>query len=223
MQHIQTFLLYSHVGLGSLAVLVGAIALIAKKGQSVHIKYGYWFAWSMVASSLIGSVMGVINYSNFLITGFAGILSVTLISSSLLTLRRKEKYTSTEIGIAAVNMLNFCAIAACGVWAMQYDDGMLFGFYAEDYFFLAIMTLVVLIGDIQYIITKHIRPNIKIARHLWRMCLGFFIAVGSAFSGPGAVAFPEPVQQSGILFVPELLIFLFMIYWFIRFRFFARR
>jgi hypothetical protein len=45
------------------------------------------------------------------------------------------------------------------------------------------------------------------------MCIGFFIAAGSAFTGPGASAFPEVVQRSGILSLPELTIVLLMLFW----------
>jgi len=45
------------------------------------------------------------------------------------------------------------------------------------------------------------------------MCIGFFIAAGSAFTGPGASAFPQAVQDSGILSLPELTIMLLMLFW----------
>ena len=45
------------------------------------------------------------------------------------------------------------------------------------------------------------------------MCIGFFIAAGSAFTGPGASAFPEAVRDSGILSLPELIIVLLMFLW----------
>jgi hypothetical protein len=45
------------------------------------------------------------------------------------------------------------------------------------------------------------------------MCIGFFIAAGSAFTGPGAYAFLEVVQNSGILSLPELAIILFVLFW----------
>ena len=45
------------------------------------------------------------------------------------------------------------------------------------------------------------------------MCIGFFIVAGSAFTEPGAYAFPEVVQNSSILLLPELAIVLFMLFW----------
>ena len=176
----------------------------------------------MIGSSLIGAIMGMINYSNFLITGFAGVFSVTLIVSSLLTLKRKQKHSQLELILASMNGVNILGMLTCFAIALQHESGRLFGFYAEDYLFLTLMATVVLIGDMQYMTTAIIEPNKRIARHLWRMCLGFFIAAGSAFSGPGATMFPQAIQESGLLFMPELFIFLFMMYWFIKFRFFHK-
>jgi hypothetical protein len=45
------------------------------------------------------------------------------------------------------------------------------------------------------------------------MCIGFFIAAGSAFTGPGASVFPDAVRNSGVLSLPELTIMLLMLFW----------
>jgi hypothetical protein len=59
-------------------------------------------------------------------------------------------------------------------------------------------------------------------RHLWRMCTGLFIAVGSFFLGQPQV-FPVAVRNSGLLVVPTLLVIVSLGYWLFRVNAFQRR
>ena len=58
----------------------------------------------------------------------------------------------------------------------------------------------------------------RIARHLWRMCFGWFIATGSFFLGQQQV-FPARLRGSPALLVPALLPLALLIFWMIRVRF----
>ncbi|MEQ9317363.1 MAG: hypothetical protein RLN72_16045, partial [Henriciella sp.] len=98
-----------------------------------------------------------------------------------------------------------------------------FGFAAGDYFFLAGLSGIAAAGDISIVFRTKLSAPHATARHLWRMLTGFFIAAGSAFTGPGAKAFPEWIQQSGVLSVPELLIVLLMLFYLVRALLFRRR
>lgn len=216
-QLLQNVLLYSHITLGTIAVLSGSVALVSTKGATIHIRFGRVFATAMILSSLLGAVLGLVNYAEFYITFLAGILSLTLVASSLLTLRSGSRAFSSR-AVAAINFLNAVAITFAGTIAVGNPEESLFGFPAEDYFLLAGIALIGLIGDVSYFLRKKVTPNQRIARHLWRMCLGFFIAAGSAFTGPGQSAFPESIQQSGILSLPELVIFILMVFYIVRTR-----
>ncbi len=179
------------------------------------------FAGAMILSSLLGAILGLINYREFFITFLAGILGLTLIASSLLTLRSDNRSPWSR-GVAVINLLNMVAMIAAGTMALKQPDTSLLGFAAEDYLFLAGMALIGFIGDVSYFLKKKIHPHQRIARHLWRMCLGFFIAAGSAFTGPGQSAFPQSIQESGLLSLPELIIIAMMVFYLIRTLFFAR-
>lgn len=220
---IQNAILFSHISLGIVSVLSGFVALFSKKGFSKHIKFGLIFVWSMIFSSILGSILGLINYSEFFITFCGGVLSFTLITSSLLTLKRnKIKSLNLERSIAVINFFNFIILVIIGTTAFSKYEGVLFGFPAEDYFFLSSMAFVCCVGDVAYFLKKEIQYHRKIARHLWRMCLGFFIAAGSAFTGPGKAIFPMTLQESNILALPEIVIFAFMVFWLIRILFFKK-
>ena len=92
----------------------------------------------------------------------------------------------------------------------------MFGFAGENYLFLAAMSGVALAGDLNRLIRNAGSRKHLVAMHLWRMLLGFFIAAGSAFTGPGASVFPDSIQASGVLSIPELMIFALMIFYLVK-------
>lgn len=219
-----SLIVLAHVGIGSLAVLLGALAVSTRKGGSKHVTFGRWFVLFMTISSLLGAILGLIKYQSFFITFFAGLLAIYLVLSGWLTARnRGEKPSVSIIALGLLNAANFSALVIIGTRAISTETGQMFGFAGEDYLFLASMSGVGLLFDASLVFRKTVSEKHRIARHLWRMALGFFIAAGSAFTGPGAKAFPETIQQSGILSAPELLIFMLMLYYLARTLFFPSR
>lgn len=55
----------------------------------------------------------------------------------------------------------------------------------------------------------------RIARHLWRMGLAFWIATASFFLGQAKV-FPEALRNSGLLPIPVVLVLIAVLYWTVR-------
>ena len=221
---IQNLLLYCHIGTGVVSVVSGGVALFSKKGYPRHIKFGSVFVWAMMVSSMMGAVLGLVKYSELFITFSGGVLAVTLIAGGVLTLKsKKTKPSNLELIIAIVNAVNWIVLVIAGTVAAVQNEGVLFHFHAVDYFFLSMMALVCLLGDVIYFLGKRNAYQHKIARHLWRMCLGFFIAAGSAFTGPGKTVFPVSIQESGVLALPEIIILLSMIFWLIRTLYFTKQ
>jgi uncharacterized membrane protein YfcA len=122
-----------------------------------------------------------------------------------------------------VNFLNTAGLIAAGFCALTLPEQTLRGFAAADYFFLAGMAGVAFVNDFVILLRKTLSDRHRIAQHVWRMCIGFFIAAGSAFTGPGASIFPETVRNSGILSLPELTIIMLMLFWLFRILFGTRR
>lgn len=206
--------LFAHVSLGTMAVIAGAIALASRKGRKVHVSAGSLFVISMGLASVLGAILGALKYETFWITFHAGVLGATLVTSGVLAVRiRDQGAKKLFIAVAGVNTLNATALFAAGWYATALPEARLFGFAAEDYFFLFGMAAIACGGDLRMIFWTLISNRHRIAQHLLRMCIGFFIAAGSAFTGPGASAFPEAVQNSGILSLPELTIMLLMLFW----------
>ncbi len=206
--------LFAHVTLGTLAVIVGAIALGSRKGRKVHVSAGRVFALSMGLASVLGAILGAIKYETFWITFHAGVLGATLVASGVLAVRIRSRGPKRLFtAVAGLNALNAIALFIAGWYASTLPDARLFGFAAEDYFFLCGMAAIALGGDLRMIFGTTTSNRHRIAQHLLRMCIGFFIAAGSAFTGPGASAFPDAVRNSGVLSLPELTILVIMLFW----------
>ncbi len=214
MPTLDVITLFSHVALGTLAVVVGAIALGSRKGRKTHVTAGRVFVISMGLASLLGAALGALKYETFWITFHAGILGATLVASGVLAVRiHSQGARRVFTAVAGVNALNAVGLFLAGWCATTMPDARLYGFAAEDYFFLFGMAAIALAGDVRMTFWTRISNSHRIAQHLLRMCIGFFIAAGSAFTGPGASAFPEAVQNSGVLSLPELMIVCLMLFW----------
>ncbi len=206
--------LSAHVALGTLAVVVGAIALGARKGRKTHVGAGRIFVVSMGLASVLGAILGAIKYETFWITFHAGILGATLVTSGVLAVRiRRAGARRLFAAVAGLNALNAAALLGAGWYATTLPDGQLLGFAAGDYFFLFGMAAIAFGADLRMMLGPQVSDRQRIAQHLVRMCIGFFIAAGSAFTGPGASAFPEGVRNSGVLSLPELTIVILMLFW----------
>ena len=214
MPALDIIAIFAHVTLGTLAVAMGAIAIASRKGRKIHVSTGRVFVVSMGLSSVLGAVLGALKYETLWITFHAGILGATLVASGVLAVRiRAPGAKKWFIVIAGVNAVNAVGLFLAGWCATTYPDGRLYAFAAEDYFFLFGMAAIASAGDLRITLGAFISDRHRIAQHLLRMCIGFFIAAGSAFTGPGASAFPEVVRRSGVLSLPELTILLLMLFW----------
>jgi len=204
----------AHVTLGTLAVAMGAVALATRKGGTFHVRAGRIFVFAMGLSSVLGALLGALKYETFWITFHAGVLGATLVTSGVLAVRLKSpEIRPWFIATAVVNGCNAMGLMAAGLFATTLPEARLFGFAAADYFFLFGMAAIAMAGDLRLIFGKTIAHKNRVRQHLLRMCIGFFIAAGSAFTGPGANAFPKAVQDSGVLSLPELIIVLCMLFW----------
>jgi hypothetical protein len=85
------------------------------------------------------------------------------------------------------------------------------------YFFLATITLLSAAGDARMLARGGISGSARLARHLWRMCFGWFIASGSFFLGKQEF-FPVTLRKQFLLVPLAILPLLMLIYWLVRVR-----
>lgn len=79
-------LLPIHVAAGGLAVLLGAVALLVKKGSTLHRRSGLLFVYAMVVMGVSASVLGF-RKSPTDPNVFTGFLTVYFVGTALTTVR----------------------------------------------------------------------------------------------------------------------------------------
>jgi hypothetical protein len=89
---------------------------------------------------------------------------------------------------------------------------------AGAYFFFGTLALFSAGGDVRMVFRGGLAGTQRMARHVWRMCFGWFIATVSFFLGQQQV-FPLSLRGSYVLVVLAFLPLLLLIFWLIRVRF----
>lgn len=203
-----------HIVTGSIAVLSGATALTARKGSRAHRYAGRGFFYSMVAMAAFGTYLAF--QMPQMITVLAGLFTGYLVVSSWLTIINATGKTAPLEYVTSIAALGvgFGGIYF-GLEAMNDVSGLKDGFPSGAYFFFATLALIASALDFRMFYCGGISGVHRIARHLWRMCFAFYLALGS-FITQGAKSLPAFIQESPFLYVPELSILVLMLFWLAR-------
>jgi hypothetical protein len=219
-------LLTIHVAAGGLAMVLGAVALVVKKGGSVHRRSGLLFVGAMLVMGGSAAILALRNGSPDA-TGnlMAGVITAYFVGTAWMTVRPGSSWTRriNAVALALVIVLALGAIAS-GVNNVN-APGLSPGGVSRrtvgvmSLVFGTVMTLAA-IGDIRMLRSGGLRGGPRLARHLWRMCFALFIAAGSFFSLRERVAtiLPEPFTTGSMRALPILLLFATMFYWLWRLR-----
>ncbi len=212
-------LLPVHIVAGSLAIVLGGVALLAAKGSSVHRKSGILFVFAMLTMGISGSILAL--RQGFGPNIFGGLTSVYFVTTALTTVRPVSVWTRRlNLGAVVLALAVGLVEIALGVTAFASPHFSLNGVPAPMLFFLASVTLMGSIGDVRVMRSGPLRGRPRLKRHLWRMCFALFIAAGSFFSIRARVAkvLPEPFLSAPMRVLPILLVFVAMFYWLWRLR-----
>jgi len=213
---VERIILLPHVLAGGLAIVTGFIALSAVKGAPLHRKSGMFFVYAMLVLSGSGALMAVTLRPN-MGNAMAGVLTFYLVLTATLTVRRPAS-GSHVVDVAAM-LLGFAG-AFAGI-TLGFDavgrGGVRQGISAPVFFVFGTVGLLASVGDVRMIRAGGLRGVPRLARHLWRMCLGLVIAAASFFLGPpGRV--PDAIRIPALLPIPELVPLVAMVYWLWRIR-----
>lgn len=206
---------FIHVTMGAIAILAGAAALFTAKGSRPHRLVGNIFFVSMIIMALAGIYIAIMLPMAISVMG--GVITIYLVATSWMAARREDGVVSHYDYLALILALAVIAGGiATGLEAQNSASGLKDGLPAAPHFFFAGLASLLAAGDIWMMARGGIAGKQRIARHLWRMCLAYFIAVGSLFTGPGAMAFPQAVRDTGLLGIPEPLVLVIMLFWLLR-------
>jgi hypothetical protein len=199
-----------HVAAGVISVLTGAAALIVRKGGPTHRTAGRVFPVAMA----VMATTAVMLKPDHLPVG--ELTTIYMVLPAWMAARRRD-------GGAGVFEIGACAAAAglgilMLIGAVQIVSGVRAA--ANPYigtvsFIFAGALLLAAGGDLSVVLRRGVAGAQRIARHLWRMCTGLIIAVGS-FAAQGVEALPRSIPRAELMFASMLLVLVVMLYWLVR-------
>jgi hypothetical protein len=206
----MNIILWAHIAGGLIAVLAGFVAAGARKGSRVHRLAGTWFAASMIVLGMSAAMLvGLAPEDD---RGIVGLLTCYFVATSWVTARRRDGTTGKfEIIACAI------ALSAAAGWLWYGLAGASTPAGPGPIFVFAGVLLVAGLGDLNVILRNKLTAAQRLSRHLWRMCLAFFIATGSFFLGQQDVL-PAVMRGSPILFVLAFAPIAVMVFWLVRLR-----
>ncbi|MDQ0465018.1 hypothetical protein QO010_002802 [Caulobacter ginsengisoli] len=204
-------LLTVHIAAGTLSVLSGAGALTFRKGGAAHRMAGSVFAGAMTVMAVTAAALGK-DVGNVV----AGGLTIYMIGTGWMAVRRKENRSGLFEIAAFLAAALFALASAAGAVAR------LTGARESENPFIVVASLIIsaalagaAAGDLSVVLRRGLAGPQRIARHLWRMCFGLVIAVGS-FAAQGADALPPVVPGPALLLGSLGLVLIVMAYWLVR-------
>lgn len=223
---MTNLVLVLHVIAGTIALLAGIIAMSSRKGARAHRVAGTVFVVSMLVMAILADYLAVA-IPEQIPNLFIGTFTIYLVATAWLTVRRKGRIVGIPEKTALVVIL--CLSVPFVILSFQLATGLKPSFKSAVplegpvriaiycfTFFVAMSA----IGDSKLVLGGGIMGVQRIGRHLWRMCLGLTLAVGSAFTNGLPRLLPNTVHVPLILlFLPQLSSLVLLVFWMIRVRF----
>lgn len=208
-------LLWGHIGGGTVGLLSGWVALLSPKGGKLHRAAGNVFLVSMLIMSGIGGAVAPLLHDR--ISTVAGFMTFYLIFTGWLTARRRAGVSVFEIAglvIAIAGVISTYVL----VWlASHAPGGTLDGAPYQAFYVFAFVSTVAALADLKLVLRGGIAGAQRVARHVWRMTFGLFVASGSLFLGQMQV-FPQWLQDTPVLYLAGLAPLPFLLFWMLRVR-----
>ena len=223
-------ILIAHICAGTIGLLSGTAAMSFRKGSPRHVLAGKVFVASMLTMAVAAVYLAIVKHQPNNIGG--GILTFYLIGTAWLTARRRDGETSRFDWIAffiplVLGILTWMTGIKIVRSGASSQDGVPVGMT----FFMGSVMLLAAAGDLRMLLRGGIFGAKRIARHLWRMCFGLFIAAGSFFLGPtnrplrllSAVGLrqylPQALFTTMLYSILSVLPLILLIFWLVRVRF----
>lgn len=209
--------LSAHFAAGLVSIVAGGIALAAAKGGRLHKRSGLVFTWAMVALGLTAAGIGT--YERIPSQVFAGLIAAYMVFTGMTTVKPLPGIGHRFDVALMVLAFTYAVTSLYGGVTEWLDPTIEVVGRPRVVPPLVIGTVILFaaIGDLRAIRAGGLRGSRRLARHLWRMCFGLFIATGSFFLGQMKFI-PEPVRIVPLLLVLAFAPILFLLYWMWRVR-----
>jgi uncharacterized membrane protein len=223
-------ILLVHILAGTVGLLSGAAAIIFRKGSPRHILAGRIFVAAMLTMAVGATYLGIVKHQSGNVGG--GILTFYLIGTAWLTARRRDGETSRADWLLLLVPLTLGIFTwMTGIRIVRSGATSEGGVPVGMTFFMGSIMLVAAAGDLRMLVHGGLFGAKRIARHLWRMCFGLFIASGSFFLGPSnrplrllsrvglGQHLPAAFFSTALYLILTLLPLVLLIFWLLRVRF----
>jgi hypothetical protein len=198
----------------------------SRKGGRAHRLSGTVFFVSMLVMAGLADYLAVA-IPEQIPNLFIGTFTIYLVATAWLTVRRKGRFVGIPEKVALLVVLCLCLPFA--VLSFQLATGLEPSFKSATplegpvrvaiYSFTFLVAMAAL-GDARLVQAGGVTGVRRIGRHLWRMCLGLALALGSAFTNGLPRLLPKTMHIPLILlFIPQLSALILMIFWMFRVRF----
>jgi hypothetical protein len=172
-----------HIAGGTVGLLSGTAAIVFRKGSPRHILAGRIFVVAMLIMAAFAAYIANVRNQPDNVGG--GIFTFYLILTAWLTARRRPGQTSRFDWLLLLIPLVLGALGCVGaVKIVRSGASSQNGVPVGMTLFMTAIVLLAAAGDIRMLLGGGVSGTRRIARHLWRMCFGLFIASGSFFFGP---------------------------------------
>jgi hypothetical protein len=221
---LTTLAFILHIGGGTLGLVSGTVAAFAPKGGRVHRAAGNIFFGSMLVMAIFAIYLAVV-LPHQILNVFIATFATYLVATGWMTVQHHEGTAGVSEKIALI--VGLILFAPFAILSAQLALGLPPLFPAPIPFkgplliaLYGITTVLALaaFGDARVVLAGGIAGAPRIARHLWRMCLGLTLAAGSAFTNGLPRLLPPPVHVTTIFFLPQLIPVGLLIFWMIRVR-----
>lgn len=219
-----------HIFGGTVGLLSGTAALAFRKGSRRHVLAGKIFVAFMLTMAVGAVYLAVVKHQPGNIGG--GIITFYLIGTAWLTARRREGETSPTDWIAMLIPLALGVLGwMSGIQVVRSGAMSQNGVPVGMTFFMGSICLLAAAGDIRMLLSGGVSGTTRLARHLWRMCFGLFIAAGSFFMGPSnrplrlltsvglGQHLPPALFSMNLYLVLTIAPLVLLIFWLVRVRF----
>jgi hypothetical protein len=215
---VANLILFLHIAGGTVGIISGAVALLARKGGPWHRRAGTVFLVSMLTMATIGAAASPFLPVPSMPNVFAGILTLYLVATGWVAIKRAEgRIGRFEKGGFGVALGVVAAGAIFILMAMNSPTGTIGKTPPQAFYVFAIVGAIAGAGDLRMILRGGLSGSARIARHLWRMSAALTIASGSFFLGQQRIM-PASMRGSPWLFLPVVAPLLLMVFWLIRVR-----
>ena len=206
-----------HFAAGLVSIVAGTIALSVAKGGRLHKQSGLVFTWAMIVLGLTAAGIGT--YENKPGQVFGGLLAAYLVFTAMTTVKPLPGIGQRVNVALMVLAFGYGVVSVYGGVVEWLDPTVKVVGRPRVVPPLVIGSVMLLaaFGDLQTIRVGGLRGSRRLARHLWRMCFGLFIATGSFFLGQMKFI-PAPVRSVPLLLVLAFAPIVFLVYWMWRVR-----